>query len=723
MRTVRERKHPHPAGNAAGIFVLLLILVILAGLSYLQKLKLEEDQNQQATEEVAPTPVAEPVKEVVKELPPEPVIEPELEPEPAIDEEPKIVDAPTPEPPKEKSELDLYLEKKFPFPTFTPLEKIVQNWQSVPERAFPEHITVAIATDYQNGGEVLHKEASHQAIPVEYSPEQLQVALPDNDGYTASVKVEDTNFKEAVATLYQQKIDARNQKIIAQREAYKPKAEKELAAIKLKEERERERMQLEANQFDPKRYGRRFRGDFWPVTKNNKNEEYEHEIPLGPLCGTGAVLFEKREFRVVDLWDKGPAARAGLEVDDVVTKVNGKRFAEYAKSSAGGGEGVPIDLAEAILDAQASSSPLILTVQRGEESQEISIELPALPKFSETFPNACPRSYALSEAAAEYIVENQQDQGNWRINDYSAAWCGLALLSTGSKDYSREIKKAARFYADKYDLGPNPSTAELVNPSKGKGGGSNWQVSMMGIFLAEYYLATGDRQVLRALDHCCRSMEARLSPGTGRLGHNGPDLPYEGKGLIVINTHAHLMWALASHIHGQDNWNWDPWKLSYKSIAASVAGDGAVGYNFSARGGSQSANRTGATVTFLKLADKRAPELRSMSDWLVDNPNHYLNVHAMSFIGPIYSFMGLRNISERSYKKNISAYQWLFALVQPANYDHGSYYYGGRGNTGGDEYCNKRFCGNIMSVLVLNSHKSDTLWLYGNRKTEWLKYR
>ena len=126
-------------------------------------------------------------------------------------------------------------------------------------------------------------------------------------------------------------------------------------------------------------------------------------------------------------------------------------------------------------------------------------------------------------------------------------------------------------------------------------------------------------------------------------------------------------------------------------------------------------------MTSLVLAERDKSQVRDMSGWLIENPNNYMDVHAMSFIGPIYSFMGLKNSSSTQYRKIMDKYQWLFSMVQPVNYSQGSYYYGGRGNTGGDEYCNKRICGNIMSLLVLNSHRNDTLWMYGNRKKDWFK--
>lgn len=705
--------------RGSAVFTMVLVLsLLIAGifmyLFYFQKSKpavVEELIIEHEPEVVVPE---------VKAPEPEPVViveEPEPEPEPVVVEpveEPVVIE-------KEKTEVDRYLEKKFPMASFAPLEKIVKNWETVSKRAFPEKIEVKVALDYKSNGAKVSKKSGHEAVPLEYSKEEMLVGLVDDAGFVARVNPEGTNFKELVAVLYQGKIAEKEAKVISQREAYRGRAEKEIAKLHLLAERKAQAKQGTVSDFDAKKYGRKFRGDYWPETKNNKNEEYEHEIPLGPIGGVGGVVFGGREVSVISVWDDGPGAKVGLNAEDVIVKVNGRRFDEYSKSSATGGEGAPENLGEAILKAQAEGQPLVLTVIRGEDEVELSIDLPGAPEFTKSFPADCARSEALRNAASEYLVEIQGDDGKWRANDYTTAWAGIALLSTGDDQYAREIKKAARWLSDKYDLGVNPGRKDFISPEQGKGSGSNWFVPTVGMFLAEYYLATGDKQVLRALDHCCKSIEERLTLKSGRLGHNGIDLPYGGKGLVVVNTHAHVMWALAAQINGLDNWNWDPWKLSYKSIEAATGDNGGVGYNFSLRGDGQSANRTGATLTSLVLAERDKAKVRDMSDWLIENNNQYLNVHAMTFIGPIYGFMGLKNSSSTQYRKILDKYQWFFALLQPVNYSQGSYYYGGRGNTGGDEYCNKRICGNIMSLLVLNSHRNDTLWMYGNRKKDWFK--
>ena len=62
-----------------------------------------------------------------------------------------------------------------------------------------------------------------------------------------------------------------------------------------------------------------------------------------------------------------------------------------------------------------------------------------------------------------------------------------------------------------------------------------------------------------------------------------------------------------------------------------------------------------------------------------------------------------------------------FALATPVDPDHGAYYFGKRGNFGGDGYLGFRPVANYQTALILASAKNNTLWSFGNREKDWFK--
>ena len=90
-----------------------------------------------------------------------------------------------------------------------------------------------------------------------------------------------------------------------------------------------------------------------------------------------------------------------------------------------------------------------------------------------------------------------------------------------------------------------------------------------------------------------------------------------------------------------------------------------------------------------------------MGTWLNEHRREFPNTHAMTSLGIVFGFMGIKNSSENALRKCLDDYRWMYSLVTPANFDHGSYYYGCRSNHGGDGYCNRRLVGNWVSLITL----------------------
>ncbi len=456
------------------------------------------------------------------------------------------------------------------------------------------------------------------------------------------------------------------------------------------------------DRFEPQKKQRG--SDFYPQVINAKGTDIQ-PFPMGPVGGVMTVKMGDKTAEVTQLDSRGPGSQAGLEPGDRIVGANGRRFEPLSKDPATGGDGVPRDFGLALLEAQAGTEPLTLEVLRDSENLTIEVELPRLADFGEDFPAACARSDYLVTAAAEWLAHQHSDHGNFGSgNDYTTAMGALALLSTGDRRYRSILRDCARRF-DRMIEGDVPN--------------SNWIACAIGIYLAEYHLATGERAVLDSIERISREMGERVSPDNGRLGHNGKQLPYDGKGLVITTAHLHWLWGLA-HRCGIPI-DETTWKLSYRSVEVSISGDGSVGYNFSARGPTQSAARTGCMATALELAERERTDLRGMVSWMADNYKRCSNGHATTSMGLVLGFMGSTQGKDRDHRKCLDYYRWLFALCTPEDDDHGVFYYCKRDNFGGDGYLGYRPVGNYQMVLLLNSARNDTLWSFGNRTTEWLR--
>ncbi|GAA5495716.1 hypothetical protein Rhal01_01895 [Rubritalea halochordaticola] len=454
--------------------------------------------------------------------------------------------------------------------------------------------------------------------------------------------------------------------------------------------------------------------DYFPALQNTKGEA-THDVPLGPIGAVVRIKWGSGRPVVVELMKRGPGQRSGLDIGDEIVEVNGKKCPEYQRANSTGGYGPPEVIGNAILEAQASSQKELVfkVLKKDGKVVDLEIKLPKRSNFTTTFPHEDSFAREIIEASTERLMELQKDNGSFG-NDYCTAFSGLALLASNDKKAARAAKQTARFLSDKYELrGKSPDRKTLQTDQ-----GSNWMVCQVGIFLAEYHLATGDKSVLKAIQDCCDRMASRIDPPTGRYGHGGTNLPYEGKGLVIINTHAHLMWALAAHCGCKIDK--EVWDLSMKCLDTATAGNHAIGYNFSARSGHQGGGRTGSLACALRIGNLQLPRLTDLGTWLGDHYKEFTDAHAMTSMGIIYGTFGLKATHYRKWEEHMRYHQWMFALSTPENWRQGSYYYGQKGNHGGDSYLGYQQVANFTNILLLTSYRDDTLWMLGNRKKEWL---
>lgn len=199
-------------------------------------------------------------------------------------------------------------------------------------------------------------------------------------------------------------------------------------------------------------------------------------VNMGPTGARG--ILKERSFVVKHIFSKSPA-KGVLEIDDEVTGANGKRFSAHTFGGRDNGIEGPIqDLGLAIEDSEGEDGILKLMVKRAGQSIEVDVQLEVLGRFADTFPVDCEKTKILSERANDYLIDN--------FGGVSSQGRCVAILALLSSDDSSAVKAGKRMVLEwnkPYDEGT-----------------WSWHLGFQGIALAEYYLLTGDRKVLKTLE-------------------------------------------------------------------------------------------------------------------------------------------------------------------------------------------------------------------------------
>ena len=214
----------------------------------------------------------------------------------------------------------------------------------------------------------------------------------------------------------------------------------------------------------------------------------------------GRTTIASRQILVTHVGAKSPAD-GKIQVNDVILGVGGKPFTDDARKS----------IAQAIQEAEkrANGGILTLTRWRAGKTDQVQLKLRVMGTYSDTAPYNCPKSKRIFEEACKHLEQEPLEDNLW------GAINGLALLSTGKAEYLPKVRAFAR------QIGPKTLNLEL------KPGMVVWQWGYKNLFLCEYYLRTGDEEVL----HAIRQYTVTLAKGQsmyGTFGHGISELTPEG---------------------------------------------------------------------------------------------------------------------------------------------------------------------------------------------------
>ncbi|MBL9152446.1 MAG: hypothetical protein JNK37_08180 [Verrucomicrobiales bacterium] len=134
---------------------------------------------------------------------------------------------PAPAAPAPVSEIDRLVEQRYPLPQFVPLSQIVNNWTSVPQRAFPDQIAIQQNVPFVLRGPDGRPIGSSVAVPgtlvkpVSLNGQTLIIASLANPAMRSEIALDQTDFKQRVETRYNDFIVSMTNRIRNQRERAK----------------------------------------------------------------------------------------------------------------------------------------------------------------------------------------------------------------------------------------------------------------------------------------------------------------------------------------------------------------------------------------------------------------------------------------------------------------------------------------------------------------------
>ena len=425
----------------------------------------------------------------------------------------------------------------------------------------------------------------------------------------------------------------------------------------------------------------------------------QRTYPLGILGGTANVHLGKPDFEVMSLDSGGIAARGGLKVGDRIVGAGGKKFEEYDNNILSGGKGGPKGLGEA-LDLAMEKGTLKLDVIRQGSPWEVTITVPRQGALGDTWPlTDTSRIEEFREGICEHL-NGALNGEKGRITVYGTAateitraMAGLALLASGETRYEKTVRNLAERFAGQ--------TVEY---------GSNWQTYYMGVFMAEYFLATRDESVLGWIEDAVELIQGRMNE-QGYIGHGGgfPDGMYgHAAGFNPVGSGSLWFMALAERCGVPIDHK--KWTAAADNLERSSGKNGSVGYSNWARGGGDSHCRSSQSLLAMCVAQKKKPFQRSVGTFLKEHPGSVREAHAYSAPSVMATFLALYMYDEDECRRHFNLWKWYFTLAQQP--DGSAAYIGSKRNNGGDTYLGKPHIMNASLGIILSAPKQ-RLYMYG----------
>lgn len=352
------------------------------------------------------------------------------------------------------------------------------------------------------------------------------------------------------------------------------------------------------------------------------------------VAGINATVEKGLQLTVYSTDENSPAS-GKFKQGDIIVSVNGRPVTDPE---------IYICLGEEITRAEAGTGKLVFTVKRGEKSETVTITLPALGEYSPDFPLNCPKSDAIIRKAADCIAS---DLGEREVSIDHGFFGALALLSVGDDAYLPVIKRHLMKHENK---------------------SQTWQNGYYGLAMAEYYLRTGDKEILPRLKIICDDSVERMHFGGWNQGGRGITPGYTQGGLMNpagVPVLATLILAQECGIEVDKTAFEAALRYFYR-----FAGHGGVPYgNHRCEGWLGSNGKNGMLAAAFSLLD--GENYRQAKEWLaLDAADSYFQLgagHGSSFPNHIWTGIGASHVAQDKithYRRGMDKRKWYYDLCR-----------------------------------------------------------
>jgi hypothetical protein len=425
-------------------------------------------------------------------------------------------------------------------------------------------------------------------------------------------------------------------------------------------------------------------------------------INLGITGARAKILVEApKVLEVAFVFEKTPAF-GKLQVGDKIVGANGKPFEEAHKFGYGvdffGYEGPMMDFGNALEESQGQlEGRLALDVVRGDTRKEVILRLPTkYGAFSANYPYDCKKTDIILDELYSYLLETQRDDGLWHGRPHINAFAALALLASGDEAHLPAAKRAAE------------AMAQATTDAIAYEGLDCWKYGLYGVYLAEYYLITEERWVLRELEEVNRWLH-KAQMQNGGWGHRPAYRPGgNGYGAInVITMQAKMAWAMMLRCGLEVDEEKLQWTHDFVD-----RGTNAIGYVWYKDGGRNNPayadmGRTGASALAHYLCPVGGTAYRRVAllnaRCIGHNPKTFPDTHGSPLLGMAWTALGALP-DPAMFRKLMDYNRWHFAL---SHCPEGTFYYQpNRDNNPQDYVADPRLCASAVTALILSvKHK------------------